>query len=131
MTHRGPVDVERVNAQAATQEFASLPPSAQANAHQDDSYPRPLGVPGNAPQVGERYQVTEAGRDVMAAAPRIPDSFPELLKFAAGDSLSGHINNAAQIIALTRGLGSQLTAADLVAIRRRLLAALMVLEGVA
>lgn len=109
---------ERANAQSGGSKSAAEPTAPQANAN-DDSYPRPLGVPGDVP------------RAQMAPAPRIPDSFPELLKFAAADSLSGHINNAAQIIALTRGLGSQLTAADLVAIRRRLLAALMVLEGVA
>lgn len=45
------------------------------------------------------------------------------------DSLSGHVNNAAQIITLTRGLGHELTRQELAGLRRRLRAALYLLDG--
>jgi hypothetical protein len=45
------------------------------------------------------------------------------------DSLSGHVNNAAQIITLTRNLGHELTSQELGALRRRLRAALYLLDG--
>lgn len=93
-------------------------PAAPAQPAAD--FPRPMGA---TPVDGGEWPHREPGASAR--------NFSALLDLAGSDSLAGHVGNAAQIISLAHQLGEPLDAQQLTAIRRRLLAALMIVEGVA